>query len=76
MQVRCVQVLQLLPLSDSIVKLASKCKFCTRKARFSMRISADITNQELVGGAESYAPVCRYHYSSMNRNKVMEDASG
>lgn len=65
-------MLQLLPLSDSIVKLSSRCKFCEREARFSMRISADITNQELVGGAESYAPVCRRHYHEYDRSKLLE----
>ncbi|PSC71863.1 Thymidine kinase [Micractinium conductrix] len=60
------QVLDLLPLADSVTKLSARCKFCAQEQRrtaavFSLRIAAD-SRQELVGGADVYAPVCRRHY--------------
>ena len=62
----CQQVLDLLPLADSVTKLSARCKFCAQEQRrtaavFSLRIAAD-SRQELVGGADVYAPVCRRHY--------------
>lgn len=61
------QVLQLVPIADSVDKMAGKCNFCDTSALFSLRISADIVNQELIGGAESYAAVCRKHYLEFGR---------
>lgn len=66
-----LQVLDLLPLADSVTKLAAHCKFCEQGGRrvpasFSLRISAD-RRQEVVGGADVYAPVCRRHYVELAR---------
>ncbi len=57
------QVLDLVPLADSVLKLHTRCHHvgCLRPAIFSMRITAD-TAQELVGGADKYMPACRVHY--------------
>lgn len=56
------QLLELLPLADSVTKLSGTCQFCgTDKPQpsvFTLRVSAD-ERQELVGGADSYVPVCR-----------------
>ncbi|KAI7838599.1 hypothetical protein COHA_007607 [Chlorella ohadii] len=65
------QVLDLLPMADSVVKLTAHCKFCKQEhkhvpALFSLRIAAD-SRQELVGGADTYAPVCRRHYVQLAR---------
>lgn len=63
-------MLDLLPLADSVTKLTACCKFCTQAGRrvpasFSLRISAD-QRQEVVGGADTYAPVCRKHYVQLS----------
>ena len=54
----------LIPHSDKVVKLCSLCNVCKdgTLAPFTFRtiISSDVI---LVGGAESYIPVCRKHHS-------------
>ncbi|KAI3431353.1 hypothetical protein D9Q98_004411 [Chlorella vulgaris] len=65
------QVLDLLPLADSVTKLSARCKFCAQEERhvaavFSLRITAD-SRQEVVGGADVYAPVCRRHYVQLSQ---------
>jgi thymidine kinase len=40
-------------------------------AVFSLRISAD-TRQEVVGGADVYAPVCRQHYVQLSQVRQPE----
>lgn len=65
------QVLDLLPMADIVVKLTANCKFCKQEhkqvpALFSLRIAAD-SRQELVGGADTYAPVCRRHYVQLSQ---------
>jgi hypothetical protein len=61
----CFQVLDLIPLADSVVRLAARCAYCAQPALFTLRIAAD-DRQELVGGADKYAPVCRHHYISLD----------
>lgn len=62
-------MLDLLPVADTVTKLASTCKFCARPARFSLRIAAD-ERQEVVGGADKYAPVCRQHYVELSDTRT------
>ena len=57
-----VQVLDMLPVADSVTKLASRCAFCDAAALFSLRTAADQAAQEMVGGSDLYRPVCRRHY--------------
>lgn len=59
------QVLDLIPVSDSVTKLTAHCAYCGEPALFSLRIAAD-QRQEVVGGADKYAPVCRHHYVSLS----------
>ena len=54
----------MLPLADSVTKLAARCAYCDAPALFSLRIAAD-ERQEVVGGADKYAPVCRRHYAQL-----------
>jgi thymidine kinase len=56
------------PLADSVTKLSARCAYCSdnHKASFTLRIAAD-DRQEVVGGADKYAPVCRFHYLQMSR---------
>lgn len=57
------QILELIPFSDTCVKQTALCKICKdgTPGLFSKRITND-ESQILVGGTESYIPVCRRHY--------------
>ena len=59
-------VLDLVPLSDSVVKLRARCAVCGDRAVFSRKIDGDPGRQEEIGSSEKYAAVCRlcYMYSS------------
>jgi len=57
--------LKLIPFADSIEKLAGKCYLCERPSILSKRIVKD-DSQVLVGGADIYQPVCRYHFLNSN----------
>jgi thymidine kinase len=54
------KLLDLIPFSSTIIKLTANCTYCKNKAPFTKRIinSSDIF---LVGGAETYQPVCIEH---------------
>ena len=67
-----MQVLDLVPLADSVTKLGGTCAYCSNRALFSLRIAAD-ERQALVGGADKYAPVCRQHYTELNDLRVPEE---
>ena len=57
------QILDLIPFSDKCKKITSLCKFCNdgTKALFSYRkVKSD--QQVQIGGAETYIPLCRFHY--------------
>ncbi|EFJ41754.1 hypothetical protein VOLCADRAFT_84037 [Volvox carteri f. nagariensis] len=59
------QLLELVPLADRVDKLEGRCSFCNKPSHFTLRIAAS-TRQALVGGTESYAPVCRRHYRELH----------
>ena len=53
------EIIDLIPMSDSVTKLHAKCKTCNNKAYFTKRLT---NNQEQkVIGSDSYVPVCRDH---------------
>ena len=59
------QILECLPLADSVTKLKAFCGECGdgTEAIFTFRKkSAETNEQVLVGGAEAYMPLCREHY--------------
>jgi len=62
------QILDLIPMADKCVKLNSLCNICKdgTEAPFSFRLvkSNDIV---LVGGSESYIPVCRKHFIILSK---------
>lgn len=90
------QILDLIPLADTVVKLTAVCRFCEEErlavrggfdnsvgtmsnrmstlsgpitpALFSLRMTQE-AGQELIGGPERYAPVCRRHYIQMSQDK-------
>ena len=51
-------IIELLPLCESVIKLSAICKLCKEKASFTFR-TADSNCQTLIGGAEMYMPLCR-----------------
>jgi thymidine kinase len=60
------QILQLIPLADSVVKLAALCKRCSNgtEGHFTALVAdkEGKTEQIYVGGADKYLPMCRRHY--------------
>jgi thymidine kinase len=52
------QILDLIPISDSVEKLTAICSLCKKKAAFTKRITKE-TVQTMIGGADKYIPVCR-----------------
>ena len=59
------QILECIPLADTVTKLKAFCKMCGdgTEAIFSLcRRQTEKTEQVLVGGAETYEAVCRKHY--------------
>ncbi|VVU94921.1 Thymidine kinase [seawater metagenome] len=58
-------ILKLIPLAEKVVKLNALCFFCKNgtEAPFTKRLIQS-QDQQLVGGADSYASVCRYHYEN------------
>jgi thymidine kinase len=51
-------VCHLVPRAELITKLTAVCNRCTADAAFTLRTTS-ATQQELIGGAEMYEPVCR-----------------
>jgi len=64
-RVKFGQILDLIPLCDKVTKLTSVCGICKQTgspAIFTLRIDSKTRDQVLVGGAETYKPVCRNCY--------------
>ncbi len=51
-------ICELVPLCEEIVKLSAVCKLCFNDASFTMRLVSE-EKEELIGGEETYMPVCR-----------------
>jgi len=60
-------ILELIPYSDSCIKIKSLCKKCNdgTSAIFSHRMN-DNQEQVQIGGAETYIPLCRKHFLKLN----------
>jgi len=58
-------ILQLVPLAESVLKLTAVCMRCYQDASYTMRTSAE-TAVEVIGGSDKYIAVCRacYHQGS------------
>ncbi len=64
-RVKFGQMLDIIPLCDKVTKLTATCEMCKQPnspAIFTMRLNSDTRDQVLVGGAETYKPVCRACY--------------
>lgn len=55
-------ILQLVPLAESVIKLTAVCMRCYRDASYTKRISQE-TAVEVIGGSEKYIAVCRECYN-------------
>ena len=60
-------ILNLIPYADQCYKLTSLCSICKdgTNAPFSFRLTNSI-DKVLVGGSETYIPVCRKHFNESN----------
>lgn len=59
------QLLDIIPIADSIIKTTALCKYCKdgTPALFSAFISGNTKVEQMnVGGADKYVPLCRKHY--------------
>ena len=61
-------------MADSIVKLSAQCAYCSRNAGFTLRIACD-DRQEVIGGADKYAPVCRRHFRDLSQVRLDIDVA-
>ena len=59
------QILDLIPLCDSVKKLSALCMVCKdgTPANFTKRI-VENQEQKLIGSFESFIPVCRFHHKN------------
>ncbi|XP_076001614.1 thymidine kinase, cytosolic [Genypterus blacodes] len=57
-------ILSLVPLAESVVKLNSVCMECYREAAYTKRLGAE-TEVEVIGGADMYRAVCRKCYGGL-----------
>eukprot|EP01147_Barroeca_monosierra_P007453 gene7453-531_t len=64
-------ILDLIPLSESVIKLSAVCMLCHREAAFSKRIGSE-TEIEVIGGADKYIAVCRECFYKGDTNQVAE----
>lgn len=55
-------ILQLVPLAESVIKLTAVCMICFEEASFTKRIGNE-TKLEVIGGTDKYMAVCRHCYS-------------
>jgi len=66
-------ILQLVPLAESVIKLTAVCMTCFAEASYTKRIGIE-QELEIIGGADKYMAVCRRCYFSTNKEKKL--ASG
>lgn len=63
------KVLNLVPLSESVIKLSAVCVLCQDDAAFSVRLSNE-TAVEVIGGADKYIAVCRTCYHETTSGQI------
>ncbi|KAI1283782.1 Thymidine kinase, cytosolic [Halotydeus destructor] len=66
-------ILNLVPLAESVIKLTAVCMTCFAEASYTKRIGHE-QELELIGGAEKYMAVCRscYFADSSSKSKLKE----
>lgn len=55
-------IINLLPVAEKVTKLTAVCVHCSNEAAFTQRV-IESEEIELIGGEESYKPVCRKCFS-------------
>ncbi|XP_028262168.1 thymidine kinase, cytosolic [Parambassis ranga] len=61
-------ILNLIPLAESVVKLHAVCMQCYKEAAYTKRIGAE-KEVEVIGGADKYQAVCRKCYGGLMADK-------
>ena len=63
-------VLDLVPVCDSVTRLKGKCATCANDSLFSLRVVKDDDNLVSVGGSDKYAPACRACFVAANTDQT------
>ena len=58
--------LNLIPQSDSIIKLHASCKYCNNNAIFTHRLTSE--KEQTVIGSDNYVPLCRMCFNNSVKN--------
>ncbi|XP_061088707.1 thymidine kinase, cytosolic isoform X2 [Conger conger] len=61
-------ILSLVPLAESVVKLNAVCMHCYREAAYTKRLGAE-TEVEVIGGADMYQAACRSCHGELTAGK-------
>lgn len=64
-------ILDLVPLAEIVTKLSAVCIDCGKEAAFTKRV-VDSQEIELIGGDETYKPVCRGCFGLGTESKVQQ----
>lgn len=64
-------ILQLVPLAESVIKLTAVCMTCFTEASYTKRIGIE-QELEIIGGADKYMAVCRRCYFSSGAEKKVD----
>ena len=62
---------KLIPLCEHVKSLHAICPICNANAHFTLRTVAD-KSLELIGGSESYMPVCRDCYQEKSKPRKLK----
>lgn len=59
------EMMRLVPIADTVVKLSGKCAVCGDRSIFSKRMTCHPSREDkvvLIGGSDAYQSVCRQHF--------------
>ena len=62
-------LLNLIPLAESVTKLHAKCVKCQDLASFTMRMNSEEKKDILIGDEQVYAPLCRKCYFTHEKRR-------
>ncbi|KAK7118965.1 hypothetical protein R3I94_020970 [Phoxinus phoxinus] len=65
-------ILNLVPLAESVVKLNAVCMQCFKEAAYTKRLGAE-KEVEVIGGSDKYHAVCRRCYGDLMKSKENRD---
>ncbi|EEC04914.1 thymidine kinase, putative [Ixodes scapularis] len=64
-------IMELVPLSESVIKLTAVCMICYAEASYTKRLGME-KEVEIIGGADKYMAVCRSCYSKEDTSRKEE----